>query len=1444
MKLKSPALIRRLTRDHAVMAFFVIFSILLAFWQAPGRATADTKIDLHVDPAQFLKSVASVWTPTTDLGNVHASQYSGYLWPMGPFFYVLHAIGLGSWPVERIWLAALFALAAWGTVRLVDVLVGRPRGAVHLVAGAFYVLNPFVVVSVARSSIDLLGYASLPWLLLITYHGVHAHASWRSWRSWWWAAAFALILASTGGGVNAALIAWVLLGPLVLAIYEPLTRAVRWRASIGFLLRVGVLGLLTSLWWIAPALAHVHYGIDFLRFTEQPSTIWATNSGSEALRLMGFWNSYSGVGYGVVRPLFSDAGSLLFNPLVVGAGLLVPAIAVAATIRARRDSYAPLLMCLVLVGFVVMVAGFPNGTPLRGAMVWIYDRSFILRFLRTNHKVAPLVAIGLAGLLGIAAQQLLDRAAALGSPRLRRIGFGAVGAGFSALVVFTGLPLIQGQAIDRQFQYKRIPSAWRQVGQDLNRGLATNTRALVLPGQIYAFYNWGGTGDNVLPRLTSRPVAVRYETPYSDLHAAGLLTSVDDSVQQRRLVPGQLPALLRLMGVGTVVTGSDDDLSRSGAIDPAAAAPVLHAQLGRPTKSYGPAYTFQPAAGDVGPAVALPEVQRYDLPAPRGLVHVDPTQNPTIVDGGPQGLVQMAAFGALPDRNAIFYAGDVSRAFLQSQAAGGANLVVTDSNRRSVFVPEFSTQNQGPVLAADQPFPAETATLDPFPVTNTNDQTVAELQGARYVTTPVIGGSLQFPEHAAVAAFDGNTSTSWVASTLLPLTDAWVQIGFDHPRDVPYVDIQPLQDADGGVSAVNVNGIRHSVGAGWTRVPVHLLNVSAIRVTIDRLRRTAVPVGSFAGFREIRIPGVHVRQLLRTPSVVGTGVAGRNLAHDSLTYDFERMTGDDPFRRNRFGASSLLNTPADRGDAELNIDRVITTPAPRVYTGQAWVYPSLLANDSALDRLAGYRGAVAFNSSGRFENQPAYRASSAFAGRPGGWIGIWRPGFAPSPWISWSTPRLLTVSHLVLRHSAVAPEYPTAVQLSWPGGRSQPLVVGADGTVVLPQPVRARSFRITVLAATTPRDTPLKNLAAWAVGIGSISVPGLPRPAISHRGRLHAACGTVSVDVAGHPVAMRPEGTIQELEGGLPVQARSCAGRVPIPAGIQEIRGVPGVFTIDRLQLRSPAPAPLASGLATGGTVVAAGSIGTSTLNGARVRLNGSAWIVLGESFNHGWQATCNGRSLGAPRVVDGYANGWLASGACRDVAFVFAPQQAVRTSYAVSVISALILIALMLAGWRRGIARVRRDQPRYRPEPVGRTSLIRAAAIAVVLAVPIGAVFAIRVGVVSAPLLFAILWLRPDRRILTGVAVFLLAVVEPVTYLITSPVNQGGYDFAYSVDLLWAHWFAVAAILLLAIVTAREIRSARRGQPLPARPSSGGVTVEESKHDSTGRVEQEVVRG
>ena len=61
-------------------------ALFIAFWQRPHQMYVDTRIELLTDPWLFLERVAQLWTSTIDLGHIQASQFVGYLFPMGTFF--------------------------------------------------------------------------------------------------------------------------------------------------------------------------------------------------------------------------------------------------------------------------------------------------------------------------------------------------------------------------------------------------------------------------------------------------------------------------------------------------------------------------------------------------------------------------------------------------------------------------------------------------------------------------------------------------------------------------------------------------------------------------------------------------------------------------------------------------------------------------------------------------------------------------------------------------------------------------------------------------------------------------------------------------------------------------------------------------------------------------------------------------------------------------------------------------------------------------------------------------------------------------------------------------------------------------------------------------------------------------------------------------------------
>jgi arabinofuranan 3-O-arabinosyltransferase len=1381
---------------------------LLALLQRPGLASSDTKIDLHVDPSGFLGDVAAVWSPTGSLGHIQGGQYGGYLWPMGPFFALLHSIGLSPWLVQRLWLGTLLALAAWGVVRLLDALLERPRGVAHVAAGVLFAVNPYVVVFSSRTTITLLGYALLPWLLLVVHRGL------REPRPWWWAAAFALLVTSTGGGVNAAVTGWLLVGPILLALYEPLVCGVPWRRVRAFAWRAAVASLAASLWWIVPVLVQAGYGIDFLKFTEQVGSIWNTTSLPESLRLMGYWPSYLGVGYtDALKPYFGNSGTLLFDPAVLVASLLVPALAVWGFVWTRRWRYGPFFLLLAITGLLVMTVGFPQGTPLRKAATFTYNNLQAVQFLRTTYKAGPLLALGLACLGGAAFAELCRR---LGSVvRWRRTSALAAG---TALVVFASLPLFEGKAVE--LTWNRIPAAWKDVAHDLDRGLPRGARAIVLPGEPFAFYRWGGTVDPILPALTERPVAIRNVPPYDDLHAVDLLWTTDNLVHQHRLLPAELPPLLDLLSARAVVTGSDDDVNRSGGMPPAEAARELAGQPGleRPARAYGTPRTFAAPADTLDSPVRLPEVRRYDVRSARGLVRIEPQAPATVVDGAAAGVGDLASFGGLPRERPLLYAGDLDSGAIQRAAAAGGEVVVTDSNRRRAFVASRPRQSYGWTLPASVPLSSDAALLDPFD-RGSEAQTVAEYEGISSIRAPYSPQIAQFPEHRPFAAFDGNLGTAWIAEAELDDARHFVEATLPAPRSIPHVDVLP--DASNPlvvVTRVAVNGHDFPVHGGWNRLPVRLRNVRAIRVAITGHRTLGAAAGSVGGIREVRVPGLRPSELLRPPVTAERALAGRDLSRTPLSYLFERTTADDPLRRGPVPPAARLtgNRAEDEAalvrtaqDPETGIDRVFSPPAARQWRADAWVTISPDAPDPVVDRLAGGvspRGVV-LAGTGRFQGRPGWRASSAFDGSSAtAWVAPWR-GRAS---ISWRTPQVQRVSRLTLVRSALPARFPTSVRLSFPGGRTPALAVGAGGSIALPRPVRARSFRLDVLAAGGSARP------AVAVAVAEVRGGGVPRVRVPRAGSLRGRCSDLSGSAGAARLALRPTGSIAALDAGRALRAAPCGPPLALTAGRTELHMPSGVARPLVLRLQSAAPAPVIRDTRIAGRVVDPGKMGRGSYEDVRVQVSEPSWLVLGESYNRGWKAECDGRSLGAPSVVDGFANGWGVEPGCTKVSLSFGPQSAVNWGYVIGALACFVLLVLLVV--RR--SRRRPEPPQHAPiEPDDRPWRLparRALGAGVAAAIAFGFLFALRAGVVIGPAVALIVWRGISTRLMIMAAGALLAIVVPAVYLIFPATNRGGYDPAYPVERLGAHWVTVAAMVLLILALARTLR----GRPAPSKAS------------------------
>ena len=262
---------------------------------------------------------------------------------------------------------------------------------------------------------------------------------------------------------------------------------------------------------------------------------------------------------------------------------------------------------------------------------------------------------------------------------------------------------------------------------------------MILPGQLYAWYRWGETVSSIAPAISKRPVLVRDVLRYADPRASQLLATVDDLVQQARLVPGQLLPLLRLMAVGQVLVPTDGRPDQSGETDPATVAAALGDTTfapGRAAQTYGRSRTFLPAVGRGGAAARLPDLRRYPLPGPGpGIIRLQSQQNSTVLDGDADGIAELAAVGMLdPEPRAVLRGG--SRPAVADRVRHGAALVFSDANRRRVVSGVRVAQDQGPTLGAQDPIEQSLPSYDLFSRRGTPDQTVAAYDGLKYARSP------------------------------------------------------------------------------------------------------------------------------------------------------------------------------------------------------------------------------------------------------------------------------------------------------------------------------------------------------------------------------------------------------------------------------------------------------------------------------------------------------------------------------------------------------------------------------------------------------------------------------------------------------------------------------------------------------------------------------------
>src|SRR5690606_27946009 len=102
--------------------------------------------------------------PSAAAGQLQNQAY-GYLFPMGPFFWVGDLLGMPSWVVQRLWWAVVLLVAFHGANLLLGRLGIGSRFS-RLVAALVFALAPRMLIGLGAVSSEIWPMALTPWVLL------------------------------------------------------------------------------------------------------------------------------------------------------------------------------------------------------------------------------------------------------------------------------------------------------------------------------------------------------------------------------------------------------------------------------------------------------------------------------------------------------------------------------------------------------------------------------------------------------------------------------------------------------------------------------------------------------------------------------------------------------------------------------------------------------------------------------------------------------------------------------------------------------------------------------------------------------------------------------------------------------------------------------------------------------------------------------------------------------------------------------------------------------------------------------------------------------------------------------------------------------------------------------------------------------------------------------
>ncbi len=1205
-------------RSKRYQLLLLCMSAIPVFLTHPGWMSADTKIYLYTDPGKLLSRAVSLWDTHVGLGTV-THQNLGYLFPMGPYYWLMDQLRVPDWIALRFWWTGLLFIAALGARALARRIGLDQRAA--FVAGCLYAFGPYFLHYLSKQSGLLPAWSATPWLIIVAMNAVES-------RGWRWPARFGLIVLCISS-LNASTPIFVLLGPTAWLTAELLAGRTSIRRVILTGCKCAITSFLLCYWWIAGLSVQGGYGLPILRFTETYEAIMKTALPQEILRGLGYWFFY---GDDRMGRWVEAAAAYMTNPFVLISSFSVVAISLAGAMWIK-NSYRLHVVVIMIVGLGVSVAGAPQDSP--GPFGWLFQRfteTDAGLAMRSTPRAAPLLLIGMAIGFATAYSRLRDQFTAK-----KRLGVHFVAA---TLIAANGFPLLTGDLITGMYRYKEIPDYWSDVTAKLD---PDTDRVYEFPGTDFPNYLWGGTVDPVSPGLTDASIIARELVPLGSEPTANLLNALETKLQNGSYEPSMIDGFARLVSANKLLLRNDLnyrkyrtpradqvwwELSNAG-WNPIFVGPDL-----KPDQMNliidGQSMT-QPRSLNA-PTVALFDTESSFQMASASTAEPGAT---AVLFGDGSGLIDIASLELIGEGSTWLY--DASTPDPAKDTA--TRFFLTDSNRRqarhwySVGFNVGRTERSEELPKND---PSDSR-LEPFASASSDTQSVSQLVGdIEAIDASWHGNRISFTnEDRPENALDGDPRTAWRSAVFRPSKGEYLQMRFRKAITTDQIRLVQPQ-----VGAANRKITRIEVRFDGADAQVFELDKSSYQesgqvikfptATFSQLRITVLEDSfgirpSYAGvegigFAEIEIPGVENAEYIRLPRTDSQSSA--NDASWTVVLSRDR----------------IMQSISNFFDPELNIQRIFEVPVPLAPDMRITARLSGMAEDPEIADALGYplRVRASRHLYGSFKNAGLNTMD----------------GDLDTAWTAARSPEANAV--LIFKEESVATRRvriyvikdathstPSRLSLKSTTGTTKEVDVQFDRNFVdieLPESFGAlRSLTVTDTDPVFVEDYFSGAPIEMPVAIAEVVLNDTPNLPYLQQ----TQCRDDLMTIDGLPIPLQlPELDMNHLYNRQPFDLVLCGSIPELDAGEHILRTAKGWDTgidIDRIAIGDLSPV-------SGATPQLVVEKKNDTSYTVTVPANSGDTIVsLNQSINDGWEATSSDSGAYGPSfIVNGYANGWL----------------------------------------------------------------------------------------------------------------------------------------------------------------------------------------------------------